>query len=282
MTTTLRPTGAERHFSDGSRSCAYEIRVNSRAVGELRLRTETEPGGTALAPAPVGRLEMLRVDPSERRRGRGTVAALASEEVLRGWGCTRLWVAVPGTAREALGLASALGYRETNCHMTKVLRSLPQLPNGSDAAAASEQETARITETHHESFVDGAVAHGLERGFAEAKSRATLAELLPVGGGTAPSVLRVLTHDGEAVGSLWIALDSSETEGAFVYGVQVDQAHRGRGHGRTLMLLAEREAITAGATTLGLNVFARNTPARTLYTSLGYETTLLHFNKPLL
>ena len=58
---------------------------------------------------------------------------------------------------------------------------------------------------------------------------------------------------------------------AYVYDVEVDEAHRGRGHGRALMLLAERSALAAGRPLLGLHVFAGNTPAIGLYESLGYR-----------
>ena len=48
------------------------------------------------------------------------------------------------------------------------------------------------------------------------------------------------------------------------------------GHGRTLMLLAEREGVARGTARLGLNVFAADTVrANALYDSLGY-TTFMH------
>ena len=64
--------------------------------------------------------------------------------------------------------------------------------------------------------------------------------------------------------------------------MEADEAHRGRGHGRALMLLAEIQTIFAGRRVLGLNVFAGNTPAERLYASLGYETTRYALQKPLL
>ncbi|MDX6361012.1 MAG: hypothetical protein QOC85_15, partial [Streptomyces sp.] len=89
----------------------------------------------------------------------------------------------------------------------------------------------------------------------------------------------VLEHEGTPVGTLWLAL---QDERAFVFEVEADAAHRGRGHGRTLMLLAEEQAVAAGKRAIGLNVFAGNTPAERLYESLGYETTLRHLYKNLL
>jgi ribosomal protein S18 acetylase RimI-like enzyme len=92
-------------------------------------------------------------------------------------------------------------------------------------------------------------------------------------------IFSVLEHQGARVGTLWVALRDDK---AFVFDVETDAAHRGRGHGRTLMLLAERQAIEAGRPVLGLNVFAGNTPAERLYESLGYETTTHALSKPLL
>ncbi|MFD7905304.1 GNAT family N-acetyltransferase, partial [Kitasatospora sp. NPDC059747] len=52
-------------------------------------------------------------------------------------------------------------------------------------------------------------------------------------------------------------------------------------HGRTLMLLAERECLAAGVRTLGLNVFTVNEVAIRLYASLGYRVTNRLYGKPL-
>jgi ribosomal protein S18 acetylase RimI-like enzyme len=56
-----------------------------------------------------------------------------------------------------------------------------------------------------------------------------------------------------------------------VFFVQADEAHRRQGHGRSLMLLAERECLDLGIRRLALNVFADNAPANALYRSLGYR-----------
>jgi ribosomal protein S18 acetylase RimI-like enzyme len=111
--------------------------------------------------------------------------------------------------------------------------------------------------------------------------------MLPQGRDTPGAALYVLTHDGEPVGRA--ALRLYDTAGptasapapgpAHVLSVEVDAGHRGRGHGRTLMLAAENACREAGVTALALNVFAGNTPALRLYESLGYRTTLRHLAK---
>ena len=115
MTTTLRPTGPEQRTDDGGRARSYEVCVNGRPVGALDLATDDRLGPE------VGRIERLDIDEPDRHRGRGTVAALAAEEVLRGWGCTQVAVSIPAQATTGLGLAGALGYAERGRNMVKEL-----------------------------------------------------------------------------------------------------------------------------------------------------------------
>ncbi|MFE7122373.1 GNAT family N-acetyltransferase, partial [Streptomyces sp. NPDC057654] len=96
------------------------------------------------------------------------------------------------------------------------------------------------------------------------------------------TALRFLVHDGEDVGALWVRTRGPKGTGGFVCDIEVVPAHRGRGHGRTLMLVAERECLAAGTDRIGLSVFADNIPALRLYESLGYEATESRFYKPLL
>ena len=57
---------------------------------------------------------------------------------------------------------------------------------------------------------------------------------------------------------------------------------RGKGYGRALLRLAERETTRRGVGAIGLNVFGPNTVARNLYESAGYETVSLQMHKQLL
>jgi ribosomal protein S18 acetylase RimI-like enzyme len=123
----------------------------------------------------------------------------------------------------------------------------------------------------------------MEQGVPEAEARAKARNdhrtLLPQGLDTENMLFSVLQHDGDRVGILWLALRADR---AYVFDVEADAAHRGQGHGRTLMLLAETQALAAGRHLVGLNVFVGNTPAERLYESLGYETTRYNYYKPLL
>jgi ribosomal protein S18 acetylase RimI-like enzyme len=281
VTTTLRPTEPERRTDDGGRARTYEVCVNSRPVGSIRLTTDARLGPTA------GRVEELRIDGPEQHRGRGTVAALAAEEVLRGWGCTQLLARVPARAGRALGLAGALGYRERGRNMVKPLAEPPPLPEGSTVRPLAEADYPAWDAHQRAGYVRDLLEHGVTRRQAETKADADRRMLLPNGPATPGTVLRVLAHDGTDVGTLWVALrtdrpDAARTGEAYVYSVDVAEEHRGRGHGRSLMLTAERAGLALGARTLGLHVFGGNTPALRLYESLGYEVVEYQLYKPLL
>ncbi|MFJ2904955.1 GNAT family N-acetyltransferase [Streptomyces sp. NPDC091279] len=273
MTTTLRPTEPLQHAADGTRSRHYQVCVNSRPVGTLHLGTSPALGDS------VARVLDLRVDERDRRRGRGTVAALAAEEVARGWGCRVIEIAVPADAGAALRLVEALGYLPRNRGMHKHLPDTPPvLPEGSRGRPMTDAEwRAHFGPEHWEAYTRSWTGRGVPEAAARAKVRRDR-EAAP-GFGAKNVRFSVLEHQGTRVGTLYLGLREQE---AFVYDVQVDPAHRGHGHGRTLMLLAERQAIEAAHRTLALNVFAGNTPAERLYTSLGYEHTVCVLQKPLL
>lgn len=273
MTTTLRPAEPEQRWSGGVRARRYTVCVNSRPVGEVTVSTDARFGSE------VGRIVALRIDHGDQRRGRGTVAALAAEEVLRGWGCRRVEASVPADAAVALRLVTLLGYTERNRGMAKQLPDRPPaLPEGStvrpmdDAGYAAWHEHERAE--YIRSWIDRGMAAERAAAVADADYRATL----PDGPATPGTALRILSHHGTDVGHLWVRL----ADRPWVFMVEVSAAHRGHGHGRTLMLAAERECLASGVTGLGLNVLTANTPARRLYESLGYRATDHHFFKPLL
>ncbi|MEU6773870.1 GNAT family N-acetyltransferase [Streptomyces sp. NPDC046759] len=274
MTTTLRPAEPLRHHPDGTRSRRYQVCVNSRPVGEIHLGTSPSFGDS------MARVVDVRIDEPDRRRGRGTVAALAAEEVARGWGCTQIEALVPASADIALRLFDALGYTLRNRGMEKRLgTTAPGLPQGSTARPMTEADFAAWYEYEYEGYAHLWIERGFPEATAYAKARSDHERLLPHGLATDGMVFSVLEHEGARVGTLWLALQDTR---AYVFDVETDAGLRGRGHGRTLMLLAERQAIEAGRPVIGLNVHAGNTAAERLYESLGYETTFRSLAKPLL
>jgi GNAT superfamily N-acetyltransferase len=271
MTTTLRPSEPLQDHADGTRSRRYRVCVNGRPVGGIVVSTHPEYG-----PA-VARFAELGIDEADRGRGRATVAALAAEEIARGWSCGRVEVSVPGDAPAALRLATALGYVVRNRSLTKRLTgAAAALPPGSSVRPMTAAEFGPWRAGVRERFTRSLTSAGVPEAQAYAKWDAGQQVFLPDGIATGDTRFSVLEHQGSPVGTLWLGLWPRT---AFVLDIETRAGHRGRGHGRTLMLLAEAQAADAGRTSLGLNVFAGNAPAERLYTSLGYGTEAYHLYK---
>lgn len=260
----------------GGRARTYDVCVNSRPVGRIRLATDPVVG-----PA-LGRIDTLEIDPPDRRRGRGTVAALAAEEVLRGWGCRRIELTVPADAEPGLLLAAALGYTERARRMRKDLTTSPDLPAGSVDRPLSDVEYAAWLVTAHEVSVAAGVRQGERCEEAEERATAQYRALLPDGPRTPGQHLRVLAHGGVDVGTVWAALSLPDGSGGYVYDVRVAPEHRRQGHGRTLMLIAERACLAADQHTLAVEASPDAPAAQALSESLGYQTVDYRLGKPLL
>jgi ribosomal protein S18 acetylase RimI-like enzyme len=130
-------------------------------------------------------------------------------------------------------------------------------------------------------YIDERVAAGDSLAEAEANANASIERLFP-GGSPAPGQLvGRLVSSGQFVGYLWIGVAGSDPERWWVWDVEVEEGHRGKGYGRQAMTLAESLARENGALTLGLNVFGHNQIARALYSSLGYQESAIQMRKTL-
>jgi ribosomal protein S18 acetylase RimI-like enzyme len=118
--------------------------------------------------------------------------------------------------------------------------------------------------------------------FARKKSEDDFAAVLPAGIETPGHGIFIVEADGERVGVLWVAeRELGARQVLYIYDIEIDEAHRGRGYGRIAMLLAEEEARARGLTRIELNVFGGNHVARGLYRSLGYVETSVQMAKDL-
>ena len=146
--------------------------------------------------------------------------------------------------------------------------------------------TAAEFETYRAKLVPEYAAEHVRAGDWTADQAETLAarevnDLLPAGPDSSGMLLLVAsTPGGEAVGVVWVALDRLPGE-AWIYDIEVNQEHRGKGYGRALLQAAEQEAAQHGSKSIGLNVFGTNTVARRLYESSGYQVTALNMRKDL-
>lgn len=88
---------------------------------------------------------------------------------------------------------------------------------------------------------------------------------------------------GVRVGVLWLAhreAGSSHAH-AWIYDIEVDEARRGEGWGRTLLARAETETRALGLSSLRLNVFGQNNVARRLYRTQGFTESRITMIKDL-
>jgi ribosomal protein S18 acetylase RimI-like enzyme len=105
------------------------------------------------------------------------------------------------------------------------------------------------------------------------RARADSATRLPQGRDTSGMLfLTGLGPEGEPVGRIWLSTEHPKgtADCAFLYDIEVDGPHRGKGYGRALLRAAEEAARSRGVSALELNVFGGNTTAIALYESAGY------------
>ncbi|HET7899639.1 MAG TPA: GNAT family N-acetyltransferase, partial [Candidatus Nanopelagicales bacterium] len=80
----------------------------------------------------------------------------------------------------------------------------------------------------------------LDSSFAESERQ--MGELLPDGLATEGQHLLVVEDDGVPVGTLWLGARRDRSDLWWVWELEIDEAHRGRGHGRAAMLAGEAYA----------------------------------------
>lgn len=146
----------------------------------------------------------------------------------------------------------------------------------------TESEIAEWLPAMKAHYVEERVAAGEPREQATASSDHQFAILVPDGRPAEGQHVMNAVRDGEAVGQLWTGRPfGSDPEMWFVFFVEVDPQHRGKGLGREIMLAAEAWTRANGGRKIGLNVFGPNAVARSLYDSLGYEVMATNMVKDL-
>ena len=117
---------------------------------------------------------------------------------------------------------------------------------------------------------------------AQANATASFERLVP--GGIPVSgqhIGRIVDANRQPIGHLWVGAMGNDPTRWWVWDVLIEPEFRSHGHGRSAMVIAERLAREHGATSIGLNVFARNDVARKLYASLGYGESAVTMRKDL-
>ena len=113
------------------------------------------------------------------------------------------------------------------------------------------------------------------------KSRKEFEELLPEGLQTKDNYLYTLVDEQNIVGMIWMKVKTNPSKIGFIYDVFIEEKFRGKGYGKSLMLLLEEKAREMQLKSLDLHVFGSNRVARNLYEGLGYETTNVLMSKKL-
>lgn len=120
---------------------------------------------------------------------------------------------------------------------------------------------------------------GFTRAEAETKATNDHAAILPEGRPLDGHHLLVVEDEqGTTLGRVWYA---DREPDVFLYAIEIDEEHRGRGHGRKAMEALEALAREQGVSSIWLNVFGGNDVARSLYRSLGYGEASVHMSKRL-
>jgi ribosomal protein S18 acetylase RimI-like enzyme len=142
-------------------------------------------------------------------------------------------------------------------------------------------------ETYQARLVPGYAAEHVRAGDwtadeAEALAAGQVNDLLPAGPDSPGMLLLMASNsEGEPVGLVWVALDRPCPGEAWIYDIEVNPEHQGKGYGRALLQAAEQQAARHGSKAIGLDVFGTNTVARRLYESSGYQITSMNMRKEL-
>lgn len=126
-------------------------------------------------------------------------------------------------------------------------------------------------------------ANGLTRVEAERIANEDFSRLLPDGLQTKDNFLFTGRDENDNVlGYIWFCIRGEEgNKRAFICDVIVEEQYRGKGYGKKMMVLAEKEAKKKGINRIALHVFRFNEPAIRLYQSIGYKITDLMMDKAL-
>jgi len=144
-----------------------------------------------------------------------------------------------------------------------------------------EEELTTFFDGVRGGYVEELVATGVSFDDASTQADAVQARIAPDGRPAPGQLVGHVIVSSRPIGVLWVGPAGNDPARWWVFDIVIDEEWRGKGYGRQAMLLAEQIAREHGATSIGLNVFARNTVAVSLYNSLGYTEGSLQMSKSL-
>jgi ribosomal protein S18 acetylase RimI-like enzyme len=146
-----------------------------------------------------------------------------------------------------------------------------------------EDEFPAFVASSRAGYVEDLIRNGgMTPDTARLKAEADYRQLFPDGFPSDVELRVVEDESGGAVGRVvWAGREQHGSRYAFLYDIEVDEEHRGRGLGRQAMQLLEVEVRERGFDRLQLNVFGGNERARNLYRSLGFQELSVQMGKEL-
>jgi len=256
----------ERHLAmraAGQPSVTFTLVADGAPVGVLAT------GIVQQADAWRGLIADIEIAPDFRRRGYGAAAVRAAEGWARDHGASVMH-AVTNPADPAH--SALLARYPVRAHqLIRELSVVSPLAAGLEGRPMTTAEFAGWRADAVRGYAaDMADSGTLPPDEAAAAAVAQFDQLLPDGLATKDHSFLSLCADGEVVATNWIGHHYAPST-SWVYGVEVEERFRGRGYGRAAMIIGEEASVGAGDTHLGLNVFGHNTPAISLYQSMGYR-----------
>lgn len=241
----------------------HTVEIDGAPAGRIAFGAPGGSGPGSLA------LHDLWLAPGHRGHGHGRAALTWARGHAAATGATRLAVAMVPDG----GVLDALfdGYQVRAQNMVKNIGGPIALPAGVTGRTMTADDFAPWRAAAERGYAAEIADSGLLTAD-EARERAAqqFGELLPDGAQTAGHSFWTVEAAGTPVGTIWLR-HGLRPGCSFVFDVDIDPAHRGRGYGRAAMLVGEEATVAAGDAQLGLNVFGHNTVARRLYESMGYE-----------
>lgn len=140
----------------------------------------------------------------------------------------------------------------------------------------TEEEFVHWKKGSRENYAREKEKEGLSREDALAEAEASFQRHLGQGKDSPNHHVYSITLGGNVIGTLWWGAQKQGTaQVAWIYDITLVSTQRGKGLGKRTMEWAMADAKTKGFGKLGLHVFGHNKIARSLYESLGFETTNL-------
>ncbi|WP_176697145.1 GNAT family N-acetyltransferase [Microbacterium sp. 3J1] len=218
-------------------------------------------------------IDLAFTSPPESRHHDDLLAALVA--MARDHGAHRISLSL--YAPDSAGRAFVEGRGFTCASIQMLLESLPRRETQPrlELEPMTAERFSDFATASEAAFADDLVASGrYSAEDARAESRRQMKLELPDGVASAGQELFTASVGGVEVGVLWLGVRTRDARPhVFILDIEVGADQRRRGHGREIMLAAEREAVRLGADSIGLHVFGFNAAAIRLYESLGYRRT---------